>query len=183
MPTKDGITVYFSTVALSFIFFRFQARTLEYYFPYEQRDSITAFFVWWVFFLQFRIGVYSCLYPFLFACLLRARSGQWPSRIQVMRSRREQEIELERGEEVRKSGVIGLLWLWMSYTWVGVVLMDAWTAWKEGLGQEEFVREKRLRELEEARLRVVEEEKMKRGKSIGEEESRGNEKEGKDDKA
>lgn len=99
-----------------------------------------------------------------------------------MGSRREQVIELERGEEVRKSGVIGLLWLWMSYTWVGVVLMDAWTAWKEGLGQEEFVREKRLRELEEARLRVVEKEKTKREKSIGEEESRGNEKEGKDDK-
>lgn len=42
--------------------------------------------------------------------------------------------------------------------------MEAWSAWKEGLGQEEFVRKKRMREMEEAKARVVEEEKK-----IGEE--------------
>ncbi|KAG4439943.1 hypothetical protein IFR05_004569 [Cadophora sp. M221] len=142
MSTRDGITVYLSSVAFSFIFFNFQAQDLEFYLPYEQRDSITAFFIW----------------------------------IQVLGSLREQEMELERGGEVRKSGMVGLLGLWMSYTWVGMVLLDVWTAWKEGLGQEEFVREKRMRELEEARLRVVEEEKMKSEKGVREEESRENEK-------
>ncbi|KAH7327150.1 hypothetical protein BKA65DRAFT_510045 [Rhexocercosporidium sp. MPI-PUGE-AT-0058] len=182
MPPKDGNIVYSITGALSLIFFRFQAQTLESYFPYDQRDSITALFVWWVFILQFRIGIYSCLYPFLYACLLRARSGQWPSRIQVLGSYRAQEIELERGGGARKSGVVALLGLWMSYTWAGVVLINAWTAWKEGLGQEEFIREKRMRELEEVVL-MVEEEKTKRDGGARQEESHENEKDGKDEEA
>lgn len=74
-------------------------------------------------------------------------------------------MELERGEEVSREGVLGLLRLWISYTWVGWVLMEAWTAWKEGLGQEEFVREKRMREMEEARARAVEDEKKTGGKT------------------
>jgi len=72
-------------------------------------------------------------------------------------------MELERGEEVRREGA----WIVAAldqFTCAGWVLMEAWSAWKEGLGQEEFVRKKRMREMEEAKARVVEEEKK-----IGEE--------------
>ncbi|PVH71922.1 hypothetical protein DL98DRAFT_596470 [Cadophora sp. DSE1049] len=181
MSTTDGTIVYLSTVGLSCLFFHIQSQLLESGIPYTQRDSLTAFFVWWVYFLQFRIGIYSCVYPFLYACLLRASNGEWPSRIQVLGSWRAKEMELERGGEVRRGGVFGLLGLWVSYTWAGWVLIEAWTAWKEGLGQEEFIREKRMREMEEARLRVVEEEK-KTGKK-GDERDEAGESEGKDEKA
>ncbi|KAK0113536.1 hypothetical protein ONS96_014395 [Cadophora gregata f. sp. sojae] len=159
MSATDGTKVYLSTVALASLFFHIQSQILESGIPYSLRDSLTAFFVWWVYFLQFRIGIYSCVYPFVYACLLRARDGECPSRIQVLGSSRAKEMELERGGEMRRGGVFPLLGLWVSYTWAGCVVMEAWGAWKEGLGQEEFVREKRMRELEEARAKVVEEEK------------------------
>ncbi|KAL2061379.1 hypothetical protein VTL71DRAFT_7652 [Oculimacula yallundae] len=159
MSTKDGISVYFGTYGVSFLFFYCQAQLLERYCPYAQRDSLTAMLIWWMYLSQYRIGVYSCLYPFMYAILLRAKNGDWPSRIQVLGSIRAQEIELEREGQVRRSGVVGLLKLLLSYTWVGAALVRVLAAWKEGLGQEEFIRERRMRELEEARLKIVEEEK------------------------
>lgn len=90
-------------------------------------------------------------------------------------------MDFERGGEVRREGVLGLLGLWVSYTWAGWVLMEAWRAWKEGLGQDDFIREKRMMEMEEARLRVVEEEKKTGGN--GDERSETGQSDGKDEKA
>lgn len=53
MPTKDCILVYFSAVTLIYMFFYFQAHALEDKLPYDARDSLTAFWIWWIFFCNF----------------------------------------------------------------------------------------------------------------------------------
>ena len=47
------------------------------------------------------------------------------------------------------------------YTLLGSMVSMVIRAWKEGLGQEAFVKEKKERQMEEARLRVIEEQKAK----------------------
>lgn len=158
--TRDGTLVYLCTFALSVMIYWKEAQLLDSYYPYDKRTSLGEFGVWFFALRQYQVGICRCIYPFLYACLLRTKREKWPTKIQVWGSLKDHELERERADVIRRSGVRGRAVMFMEYTSIGLTLLGVWNAWQEGLGQEQFVREKREKEMEEARDRVEDEKKV-----------------------